>query len=39
MIKAIKLEPKHFGKVAVILGGHSAEREVSLASGKAIVKM
>lgn len=27
-----------FGKVAVLLGGNSAEREVSLASGKAIVK-
>ncbi|KZN51356.1 D-alanine--D-alanine ligase [Pseudoalteromonas luteoviolacea] len=26
-----------FGKVAVLLGGNSAEREVSLASGKAVV--
>lgn len=37
MIKAIEINPTHFGKVAVILGGNSAEREVSLASGKAIV--
>lgn len=27
-----------FGKVAVLLGGHSAEREVSLASGNAVLK-
>ena len=26
-----------FGKVAVLLGGHSAEREVSLRSGKAVL--
>lgn len=26
-----------FGKVAVLLGGHSAEREVSLSSGKAVL--
>ena len=37
MIKAIEINPKHFGKVAVILGGNSAEREVSLASGQAIL--
>lgn len=37
MIEAIKINPKHFGKVAVILGGNSAEREVSLASGQAIL--
>lgn len=37
MIKAIDINPKHFGKVAVILGGNSAEREVSLASGEAIL--
>lgn len=29
--------PEQFGKVAVLLGGHSAEREVSLASGNAIL--
>lgn len=28
---------KAFGKVAVMLGGHSAEREVSLKSGKAVL--
>jgi D-alanine-D-alanine ligase len=27
-----------FGKVAVLFGGHSAEREVSLASGNAVLK-
>tara|TARA_R110001583_G_scaffold67490_7_gene192911 strand:- start:19502 stop:20422 length:921 start_codon:yes stop_codon:yes gene_type:complete len=27
-----------FGKVAVLFGGHSAEREVSLASGRAVLK-
>jgi D-alanine-D-alanine ligase len=29
------IDPKVFGKVAVLLGGNSAEREVSLNSGKA----
>ncbi len=29
--------PKEFGRVAVLLGGHSAEREVSLASGRAVL--
>lgn len=28
---------QHFGKVAVLLGGHSAEREVSLQSGQAVL--
>lgn len=37
MIKPIEIDPIHFGKVAVILGGNSAEREVSLASGQAIL--
>lgn len=32
------LAPELFGKVAVLLGGMSAEREVSLASGQAILK-
>ena len=27
-----------FGKVAVMFGGHSAEREVSLNSGAAVLK-
>ena len=29
-------DPKQFGKVAVLMGGWSAEREVSLKSGKAV---
>ncbi|MBF7072046.1 D-alanine--D-alanine ligase [Glaciecola sp. MH2013] len=32
-----KIGPNRFGKVAVLLGGKSAEREVSLASGKAVL--
>lgn len=32
------IKPEAFGKVAVLLGGNSAEREVSLASGRAILK-
>lgn len=28
---------KNFGKVAVLMGGHSAEREVSLKSGRAVL--
>jgi D-alanine-D-alanine ligase len=31
------IKPETFGKVAVVLGGNSAEREVSLASGQAIL--
>ena len=30
--------PNAFGKVAVMLGGTSAEREVSLRSGNAVLK-
>lgn len=30
-------QPKDFGKVAVLFGGWSAEREISLASGKAVL--
>jgi len=30
-------EMREYGKVAVLLGGHSAEREVSLASGRAVL--
>jgi D-alanine-D-alanine ligase len=30
-------EPAHFGRVAVLYGGSSSEREVSLASGKAVL--
>src|SRR3569623_790555 len=29
---------KSFGKVAVLMGGHSAEREVSLMSGSGVLK-
>lgn len=29
-------EPQVFGRVAVLMGGHSAEREISLLSGKAV---
>lgn len=31
------MNPEQFGKVAVLLGGDSAEREVSLASGNAVL--
>jgi D-alanine-D-alanine ligase len=30
------LDPKAFGKVALLLGGHAAEREISLKSGAAV---
>jgi D-alanine-D-alanine ligase len=32
------LDPKDFGKVAVLMGGKSAEREVSLMSGSGVLK-
>jgi D-alanine-D-alanine ligase len=31
------MENKDFGKIAVLMGGHSAEREVSLKSGQAVL--
>ncbi len=31
-------EQKHFGKVAVLMGGWSAEREISLLSGRAVLQ-
>lgn len=31
------MEAQHFGKVAVLLGGRSAEREISINSGKAVL--
>ena len=31
-------EPQAFGKVAVLLGGQSAERDISLMSGEAVLK-
>src|SRR3990167_6717763 len=33
----IYMNPKNFGKVAVLMGGPSAEREVSLKSGNAVL--
>lgn len=33
---AINIEPEHFGKVAVMMGGDSAERTISLESGQAV---
>lgn len=33
----MSINPKQFGKVAVVCGGFSAEREVSLNSGKAVL--
>jgi D-alanine-D-alanine ligase len=32
------IDPKQFGKVAVLLGGNSAEREVSLVSGRLVLE-
>ncbi|MGN6806965.1 MAG: D-alanine--D-alanine ligase, partial [Trinickia sp.] len=32
------IDPKRFGKVAVLMGGVSAEREVSLNSGRLVVE-
>lgn len=37
MLNRDLLDPNLFGKVAVLLGGHSAEREVSLASGTEVL--
>ncbi|MGD8558566.1 MAG: D-alanine--D-alanine ligase [Gammaproteobacteria bacterium] len=34
---AVNVDPAKFGKVAVLMGGESAEREVSLKSGKAVL--
>ena len=31
-------DPRTFGKVAVLMGGHSAEREISLKSGAAVLR-
>ena len=33
----IDRDPRQFGKVAVLMGGHSAEREVSLMSGSGVL--
>ena len=34
----VKIDPKSFGKVAVLMGGDSAEREVSLMSGAGVLR-
>jgi D-alanine-D-alanine ligase len=34
----VSLKDSQFGKVAVLLGGHSAEREVSLMSGRGVLE-
>ena len=31
----MSIKPADMGRVAVLMGGHSAEREISLASGQA----
>jgi len=36
-ITAVSIDPKAMGKVAVLLGGRSAEREVSLMSGNGVL--
>ena len=35
---ATTIDAKSFGKVAVLMGGRSAEREVSLMSGAGVLK-
>ncbi|MEO0002837.1 MAG: hypothetical protein RLZZ22_529 [Pseudomonadota bacterium] len=37
MSATLPLDPKAMGKVAVLMGGHSAEREVSLMSGQGVL--
>jgi D-alanine-D-alanine ligase len=37
MSATLQLDPKAIGKVAVLMGGHSAEREVSLMSGQGVL--
>ncbi|MFK8080858.1 MAG: D-alanine--D-alanine ligase [Granulosicoccus sp.] len=36
IVDGVQLQPHHFGKVAVVMGGWSAEREVSLMSGQQV---
>ena len=36
MLTPIDYEASRFGKVAVLMGGESAEREISLESGRAV---
>ena len=33
----MNINPQDFGRVALVMGGDSAEREVSLDSGKAVL--
>ncbi|TAL07852.1 MAG: D-alanine--D-alanine ligase, partial [Porticoccaceae bacterium] len=35
---AVRVDPRRFGRVAVLHGGRSAEREVSLKSGAAVLR-
>ncbi len=37
LAKSLVISPRSFGKVAVLLGGRSAEREISLKSGAAVL--
>ena len=37
-VMAVRMDAKEFGKVAVLLGGKSAEREISLMSGKNVLE-
>ncbi len=37
MSHTLSLDPRAMGKVAVLMGGHSAEREVSLMSGQGVL--
>ena len=36
---ADRLDPRAFGRVAVLLGGTSSEREVSLESGRGVLEV
>ncbi len=37
-MKPVEVQPADFGKVAVVMGGQSAEREVSLSSGACVLQ-
>lgn len=36
-MNTVNVDPQQFGRVAVLMGGHSAEREISLKSGRAVM--
>lgn len=38
MMNSFHISPKNLGKVAVLMGGYSAEREISLMSGQGVLK-